>query len=664
MIQRSLIGGGDFNTNLFVFLNKSTIFDLPLRCMKTLYSLLFLLSTFSFLWGQRPYQTLTINKEDEFQLKNHLYHLEDTVGQIDILKAIDLQKKGRFHESFSHTHRQDFGYNKSFHWLFFELNATQKANLMLEIEYANIDHIELYEVKENGQIRSLGLSGDRYKYAQRPFMNNNYVFPIRLKTNEKAKYFLYLDQRNAILSFFIRLWERPTFLQTDRKEYFAWGGFIGGICIIWLINLVMLLITKDWIYFWYSMYGHCMTMHLFSDAGMGFQYLWPNAPIINQYDPVYLYIWAAIIVQITFMQYFIHQTSRNSRIFWWNNAFKILLTIGLTTAIGIHFFEVEGKEAYMYKIVSKATSYFVLILVVLTAISLYERWHEKEKMVRYYGYALIIQLWGYVAVAFINFCQSQGWPLPFDVETYVVIGITVLFDTVFFSYGLAHRYNNFQRRNKTLELSLLQAQQMSQQRIIEALEYEQRRLAQDLHDDVGATLSTAKGYLSVLNRKEATLKLQQAQQILDEAADELRTISHQLMPKHFDQIGLAKAIEETLRKVSNDQLYFQFMCVGTPRKLSNEVETLIFKMVSELVRNVQKHAQATESTVQLIYHDTFFNLIVEDNGAGTSPYQTGAPSLRDLRTKAEYLNADLDISLNQYGTSVILTVPFKTQLPL
>jgi two-component system, sensor histidine kinase LadS len=625
--------------------------------MKTLLSLFLIFGIFSFVRGKTPYKILTVSKSDEFQLKNHLYHFEDKVGQIDILKAIELQKKGRFRESFSHTHRQDFGYNESLHWLFFELKAAQNTNLMLEIEYANIDHIELYEVKENGQIRSLGLSGDRYKYAQRPFLNNNYVFPIRLAPQEKAKYFLYLNQRNAILSFFIRLWHRPTFLRTDRREYFAWGGFIGGICIIWVINLVMLLITKDWIYFWYSMYGHCMTMHLFSDAGMGFQYLWPNAPILNQYDPVYLYIWAAIIVQITFMQYFIHQNRHNSRVFWWNNAFKILLTFALITAIGIHFFEVEGKELYMYKVVSKATSYFVVIIVFLTAISLYERWHERDKMTRYYGYALIIQFMGYMAVAIINFCQSQGWALPFDIETYVIIGITVLFDTVFFSYGLAQRYNNFQHKNKVLELNLLQAQQMSQQRIIEALEYEQRRLAQDLHDDIGATLSTAKGYLSVLNRKETSLKLQQAQLILDEAAEELRTISHQLMPKHFEQIGLAKAIEETLYKISNNQLYFQFLCIGQPRKLTTEVETLLFKMANELVRNVQKHAQATEAIVQLAYHDNFFNLIVEDNGTGPSPFKTDSPSLSNLRTQAEYLNADLDISSNHHGTSVVLTLP-------
>jgi signal transduction histidine kinase len=629
--------------------------------MKTLLAFFLMLTTFLVVRGQVPYKSLIINKTDEFQLRNHLYHLEDTTGQIDILQALQLQKRGKFSESFSSTTRQDFGYNTSFHWLFFELEAVNDASLMLEIEYANIDHIELFEVKANGQISSLGLSGDRFKYTQRPFVNNNYVFPIRLKAHEKAKYFLLLDQRNAILSFFIRLWNRPAFLQTDREEYFVWGGFIGGICIIWVINLVMLLITKDWIYFWYSMYGHCMTMHLFSDAGLGFQYLWPTFPIINQYDPVYLYIWAAMIAQVTFMQYFIHQNRQNSRIFWWNNAFKILLTVALIAAIGIHFFDVIGKEAYMYKMVSKATSYFVIAIVILTAISLYERWHEQEKMVRYYGYALVIQFLGYMVVAAINFCQSEGWALPFDIETYVIIGITVLFDTIFFSYGLAHRYNLFQLKNKALELNLLQAQQIGQQRVIEALEYERRRLAQDLHDDVGATLSTAKGYLSVLNRKETTPKLLQAQLLLDEAAEELRMISHQLMPKHFDKIGLAKAIEETVRKVSTDKLYVQFMCIGQTQKLTTETETLIFRMVNELVRNVQKHAQATEATVQLAYHDTFLNLIVEDNGTGFNTRQGEGVGLRNIRTKAEYLNAELAIDTSEHGTSVILTIPFLSQ---
>ena len=151
------------------------------------------------------------------------------------------------------------------------------------------------------------------------------------------------------------------------------------------------------------------------------------------------------------------------------------------------------------------------------------------------------------------------------------------------------------------------------------------------------------------------------QPYFDEAAEELRMISHQLMPKHFDKIGLAKAIEETVRKVSTDKLYVQFMCIGQIQKLTTETETLIFRMVNELVRNVQKHAQATEATVQLAYHDTFLNLIVEDNGTGFNTRQGEGVGLRNIRTKAEYLNAELAIDTSEHGTSVILTIPFLSQ---
>ncbi len=607
-------------------------------------------------WAQTPYRTLSLKTSGPQPLNAFLYHLVDPTGQIDITKAIQLQKDGKFTASFTPTSRQDFGYNTDFHWLYFALTSPEKSDLMLEIEYANLDYVELFEVK-NGKITPLGLSGDRFQFRQRPYTNNNYVFPIRLQAGEKAQYFLMLDQPHAILSFFIKLWHRSDFLRIDREEYMLWGIYVGIICIVMIMNLVMLLATKDWIYLWYSLYLHFMTMHLFSDAGLGFQYLWSDFPKINAYAPVYLYVWAAMIAQTTFMQYFIQQTRRNSRVFWWINTFKIMVAMALVAAIGIPLFEVKGREEYMYKIVSQTTSYLVPIIVVLTVISLYERRHEREQLVRYYGYALIVQFLGYSTVAFINFCQTQGWALPFDVETYVIIGLTVLLDIVFFTYGLAHRYSNFRRNNQRLELALLKTRQETQQRMIDSLEEERRRLAQDLHDDIGATLSTAKAYLSVLRRKEPTQALLQSQRLLDQAADELRTISHQLMPKHFDKIGLAKAVEETIRKVSGSQTQFEFVSMGEVKKLDTQTEMLIFSIATEWVRTIQKQGLATEATVQLIYHKELLNLSVEDNGQPIDANGKTAADLSNLRAKAAFLKADLLIDSNRYGSSIMLSVP-------
>lgn len=607
---------------------------------------------------------LEINTTDELPLKDYLYHLEDAKGDVDILQAIKLAQNGKFTFAKSATSRQDFGYNTSSeHWLYFELASKQKKELMLEIEYANIDHLELFEVK-NGNIRSLGFSGDIYKYAQRPYYNNNYIFLLRLTPNQKTQYFLHVNQPNAILSFAIRLFQYDYFKQTDRREYILWGIYIGIIMILLVVNLVMLITIKDWIYFWYILYQHCITMHLFSDAGLGFQYLWHDYPQFNVYDPVYLYIWGAMIAQLTFMQYFIHQNRHNSKVFKWIMAFKIFLTFALVLAIGIHFFDIKGKELYMYKAVATATSIFVLIMCILTVVSLYEKRNAKEKLVKYYAYALFFQFLGYIIVTLLNLSQSKGLNLPFDIETYVVMGIVVVIDIFFFSYGLVYRFESYKRLNQKLELNILNTKQESQKRIIESLEEERRRISQDLHDDIGATLATAKGYLSVLGRDKKSKELINSQNLIDSAAEELRTISHTLMPKNFNKIALSRTIDESIRKINSDKTQFKFITIGKQNKLPESSELLIFRMLTELLMNIQKHSEATEATVQLIYHEDFLNLIVEDNGKGFGENMHDGKGFRNLYARAEYLKGELLIDSSEYGTSVILTVPTKESINL
>ena len=599
----------------------------------------------------------------EVSLRGHLYHFADSSGQLSLKQVFDRQQAGQFEHSVSLTNRQDFGFNTTAtHWLYFEIDApdtnAQQNRLMLEIEYANLDELQLTEVG-NGRIMSLGLTGDRFQYSQRPYQNNNYVFPIRLSAGAKTGYFLRVKQPHAILSFFIRLWHRPAFVATDRNEYFAWGMFIGIVIIVAMLSLVLLLALRDWIYWWYNLYLHFITMHLFTDAGLSFQYLWPTVPRLNEFSPVYLYVWAAMVCQTTFMQYFIHQNRRNSQIFKWVNAFKIVVTVALTAAIMVPLLEVPGRETYMYQAVSLSTSVFVPVIVVLTILSLTEAnrrsrlANRAEPMVRYYGYALAVQFTGYLLVAIMNFCQSQGWPLPFDVETYVLLGMTVLADLVFFTYGLAYRYSHAQEHNQQLVLNLLQTRQDAQQQVIASLQDEHRRLAQDLHDDVGPLLATTKGYLSRLARTDQTPPLQQAQTLLDEAADELRTLSHQLLPPQLAQTGLVNAIAEATRKLSRRGVPVQFVSMGAVRPMGGQQEQLLFSMATQLIRNAQRHAGATDITVQLLYQDDQVNLSVEDDGL---PAQLPETDAANLRAKADLLKAELLSDSTEAGNSLMVSI--------
>jgi len=614
-----------------------------------------------------PPMMLRSDGTSEVSMRGHLSRFVDSTGQLSIRQVIDRQQTGQFRPTVSLTDRQDFGYNTTAtHWLYFELvaptNIPKPVRLMLEIEYANLDELELLEVS-HGTIRSLGVTGNHFVFSQRPYRNNNYVFPIQLRAGQTAGYYLRLRQPYAILSFFVRLWHRPAFLASDRSEYFLWGMFVGIICIVAVLNLVMLLALRDWIYFWYSLYLHFITMHLFSDAGLGFQYLWPTLPHLNDYLPVYLYVWAAMVAQLTFMQYFIRQNRHNSRIFRWANGFKAFVTFALVAAITVQWLGVPGREQYLYRVVSLTTSCFVVVVTGLTILSLLEpgrRTGTREPMVRYYGYALAVQFMGYGLVATINFCQGQGWMLPFDVETYIVLGLTVLIDLVFFTYGLAYRYTHAQHRNQQLELNVLQSRQQAQQQVINSLEDERRRLAQDLHDDIGPLLATAKGYLSRLDRTSQATPLQQAQRLLDEAADELRTLAHQLMPRALEQNDLVNAIAEASRVLSRRGIPVEFVSAGEVKPLDGQRAQLVFSMATQLIRNAQRHQRVTDVTVQLLYHDNYLTLSVEDNGLPTPIADTDRAN---LRAKADLLKADLLIDSTDDGNSVMLSEVITNPVP-
>ena len=613
--------------------------------------------------AQKDSKSLIINDLQKFSLQNHLFHFQTSSDTVNIFTAIDFQKKGFFKPSKSTTSRQEFGYNKDAHWLYFEIGENpNQQKLILEVEYANLDNIELFEVQEgNTRPKSFGITGDIYPFSQRKIANNNYVFEIFPKA--KTKYFLHINHRDAILSFYAHLTSTNYFKKTDRNEYLFWGIFTGIIFLIILFNSFLWYNTRDWIYFWYNIYITFVMLHLYADSGLGFQFIWHDFPIINTYNPVYLTIWIALAAQLIFMQYFIHQT-RQQKSFFWLMIYKIIVISALILLVFIQFFDLEGTPKFIYKTLVSLTSYFVAGMIILATWSLIEGYQNAEKLVKLYSYALGVQFLAYSSSIVINILQEKGINLPFEIETYTILAFSALIDIAFFSYGLAYKYNYFQVENQDLALNLLKIEQEASQKIIETLEEERHRIAQDLHDDVGATLATAKGFLSTLTKsvesKEKYPFLLDSQHLLDKASDDLRLISHNLMPKNFQKLGLSLVLEETIRKISKpDGIQFDYIKIGQERKLSESIEIQLFRIATELLNNVLKHSQASEATLQLIYHEDYLNLIVEDNGQGFEANQAKNQGFKNIESRVNLINAEISIDSNINGTIVVVEMPYK-----
>ncbi|QCR21273.1 sensor histidine kinase [Pontibacter sp. SGAir0037] len=206
---------------------------------------------------------------------------------------------------------------------------------------------------------------------------------------------------------------------------------------------------------------------------------------------------------------------------------------------------------------------------------------------------------------------------------------------------------------------------------LEAQEDERRRLARDLHDDVGAMLALVKLHVGQLcaevkDSPEALAKGQMIKGLLDEVIGSARRISHDLMPAILEKFGLVQAVESIRRAIPQHAgITFEFVHAGE-KKLQPKVELAIFRVLQELLNNTLKHSEATLIRVELVYLVDMLRVLYTDNGKGfdyqaqISAIQAAKPGLglTNLQGRIEIIDGTFDFfSTKGGGVRVSIVVP-------
>ena len=212
--------------------------------------------------------------------------------------------------------------------------------------------------------------------------------------------------------------------------------------------------------------------------------------------------------------------------------------------------------------------------------------------------------------------------------------------------------------------SLLSTQELkSINAMVEGQEDERKRIAEDLHDRVGSILSTVKLYFNSLNTKidtfqgENNQQFEKANTLLDEAVDEIRRISHNLISSILMKFGLGPALKDLCETVEGaQQIKVDLQMHGIDQRLNNQLEISLYRIIQELISNMLKHAKATEITISITHQNGNLNILVEDNGKGfdTSVIPNGI-GLKNIKSRILKLNGQINIdSVTDRGTIVNL----------
>jgi PAS domain S-box-containing protein len=156
--------------------------------------------------------------------------------------------------------------------------------------------------------------------------------------------------------------------------------------------------------------------------------------------------------------------------------------------------------------------------------------------------------------------------------------------------------------------------------VVEAREEERRRIARELHDELGQRLTALKMELAALRTAGAGEGGEQIDNMLgmvDETLASVRRISTDLRPMMLDDLGLNAAIEWLGRDAARRLGIEVTVRLGENEPpLDDRVATAAFRMVQEALTNVARHARATDVQIELRQHDGELELTVQDNGVG------------------------------------------------
>lgn len=195
---------------------------------------------------------------------------------------------------------------------------------------------------------------------------------------------------------------------------------------------------------------------------------------------------------------------------------------------------------------------------------------------------------------------------------------------------------------------------------IEVQEVERKRIAHDLHDEIGALLTTSRIYFNQLGPGHSEKQLQQVSDkmnsLFDEMMANIRRISHDLRPVILENLGLVEAVESFHEKLSEAGVNFSFTH-HFAFKITNQSELILYRIIQELIGNTLKHAHATHIFVGMTVSENRFHLTYKDNGIGFPKAKTSnGLGMKSIESRLNLINGKMIVIEQDKGIHFLMDI--------
>lgn len=592
---------------------------------------------------------------DASAASSDIYIYEDKKNVLSSGQILAIFNQGKFdklpNESFNP------GFTQSVFWLIIR-SGPENFNHNLVIGNAHINKLEFY-ISDRNKPQLKYITGDYFPFKQRPINNRLFIFP--LKAGYQSVYLIKIDKRAEYLQLQVQILNSEQLFQRSTKENSIAGVLWGIIMMVIVFVCFMYITVREKLYLHYLLYLLIASLWIAADKGYGYQLLWPEFPdFASRARPVFNALADIMIIQM--MQSFINQTRESP-------FYKPLHIIKIACFIFALCFLIMPAVFHSF-------SYWLLggllllggFTLILISLSLVEQIVKGNRAAWFYLISIFMLIVFSVAELII-YSGKANYELyylsNFGIQTGLVIEIIIL------NFGLAHRFNSYKNDKETLLIAVNQRQNELTERIIATQETERRKIADQLHDDVGSMLSLAILQISTVIDKEksqdnSNMNLENSMKVLYSVSDTIRNMSHTLTPLAIEKYGFKNAIIDLVASINlTNKTHVEHVILGfenTENYTSNFLNDM-YRIVQELLNNIIKHSEASHCLIQLIEHEDALSLLIEDNGKGLNDDQPKIKSgmgLNNIKSRVEYFKGQIEFSKKvEGGTLINIEIPIS-----
>ena len=578
------------------------------------------------------------------RLTHEVQFIQDTFNHLSIADLISST-------NITWTNAPEWGFKKPFdgkhYWLKISIHNQQSEVFFFQSNYVILENFQLFvhDLTRDKLIEydDLGLKSKNHKSQ---ILHSSLVYRVKLIENTDYDFYIRLYKKfsSPALPFYLRdSTDFPKHISAVEKE----RGIIYGIFIILVFKgLILWLFFREKLYLFFVGYVFCSFLILFISDGTFRLYL-PT----DIFDYVHFSVYFIIPLCFGFIFLIVFRLLRSRELlpFWYRAA---LWTIGLSFVFSVSnaigYFLLPKYPLWVFQFTTLIVLMYPFLFIVI-CLKTYLRTKQKQALI-------LLTVFSVTSVFAILFAL-----LPFVTyrfERFMEFKWIVLFESIILVFVINRDLYLSKKSKDQLAEALAEQHELASKQYLQGLLDERKRLAEELHDNVGAKIAAAKMKISTMTFTDEKNKVE-ILAFFNATHEDVRSAAQALSPVLLKSQGLSKILEEYFQKLEdfNLDLAIEYNFHFLSSTLQSPHEEILYLTCLELINNAIRHGKTNYLRIQLTEDSNNYRLEVEDRGIGFLPNKTKFGfGLKSIEQRAAFLNGYFEIKRKDLGTICIFKI--------